>query len=92
VGVYCTGVALTVREYLMYYRGPGFLAVIPPPLPPPNKQVVSLFQSSCVSPVEFTDGRGGGKGEGAKLYDGEKPWSSIYHSILSAYSGMFLYS
>jgi hypothetical protein len=30
----------------MIYRGPGFLAV-------------SLSQSSCVSPVELTDGRGG---------------------------------
>ncbi len=56
------------REYWIIYRGPGFLAVFwfghsPRPLPPPaGEQVVSLSQSSCVSPVELTDGireRGG---------------------------------
>ncbi len=42
----------------------GFRA--PPPSPPPQHQVVSLSPSSCVSPVELTDGIGG---EGA--------WSQI---------------
>jgi hypothetical protein len=42
-------------------------------------QVVSLSRSSCVSPVELSDGRGG---RGAKSYDHEKAWSSINHSIL----------
>jgi hypothetical protein len=54
------------REYLIYYRGPGFLAVddlAPPPLS--REHVVSLSPSSCVSPVELTDGEGGGGG-GAK--------------------------
>ncbi len=45
---------------------------------------VSLTQSSCVSPVELTDGRGrAGRGGGeAKSYNIEKAWSSINHSIL----------
>jgi hypothetical protein len=54
------------REYLLSYRGTGFLAVVwfssfllpPPPLS--RQQVVSLSQSSCVSPVELTH-RGGGE-------------------------------
>jgi hypothetical protein len=46
----------------------------PPPLPPPPRcqQFVSLYQSSCVLPVELTAGRGGGARGGAKSYDGEK--------------------
>ncbi len=51
---------------LMYYRGTGFLAVVwvwplPPPLPPiSHQQVVSLSQTSCVSPVVLlTDGERG---------------------------------
>jgi hypothetical protein len=52
-----------------------------------RQQVVSLSQSSCVSPVELFDGRkdleGGG---GAKSYDGENAWPSINHSTLSGYS------
>ncbi len=32
----------------------------PLPLPTSRQQIVSLFQYSCVSPVEPTDGRGGG--------------------------------
>jgi hypothetical protein len=53
-------------------------------LPPPfsRQQVVSLSQSSCVSPVELTDGGAGGGG--AKVYDSEKARSSINYSILSA--------
>jgi len=31
-------------------------------LPLPRQQIVSLSQSSCVSPVQLTDGRGGGRG------------------------------
>ncbi len=45
------------------------------------QQNVSLSQSSCMSPVEPTDGRGGGTG--AKSYDGEKAWSSANNSMLS---------
>ncbi len=76
------------REHWLIYRGPGFLAVAwfgststPPPSPPPQ-QLVSPFQSSQ-SPVELTDGRGGGGGRGAKSNDIEKAWPSINHSILS---------
>ncbi len=48
----------------MINRGPGFLAVVwfdssPTPSPLSRQQVVSLSQSSCVSPIELTDGRGG---------------------------------
>jgi hypothetical protein len=60
----------------MIYRGPG----IPTPSPSP---VSKLSSSSCVSPVELTDGRRGGSGGGARSYDAEKAWSYIYHSILS---------
>jgi hypothetical protein len=41
-----------------------------------------------VSPVELTDGRGGGPG--AKSYDCEKAWSSIHHSILVERNVAFL--
>ncbi len=50
----------------MFYRGPGLLAVVwfglapsTPPSPPPLSKL-SLSQSSCVSPVELTYGRGRG--------------------------------
>ncbi len=54
---------LSPRQYWMIYRGPGFLSVewfgsSPAPFfPHSRQQVVSLSQSSCVSPVELTDGR-----------------------------------
>jgi hypothetical protein len=48
------------REYWKIYRGPGFLAVARfGSSPPPSVRKLSLFQSTCVSPVELTDGRGG---------------------------------
>ncbi len=50
------------------------------PLPPFRKNVVSLSQSSCVSPVQLIDGRGAG---GAKSYDDEKAWSSLNRLILA---------
>ncbi len=48
----------------MIYRGQGFLrsydsATRPSPYPLSSQQVVSLSQSSCVSPVELTDGKEG---------------------------------
>jgi hypothetical protein len=44
----------------------------------------SLFL--CVA-VELTEwGEGAGEEAGAKSYDGEKAWSSINHSILSAFT------
>ncbi len=60
---------------------------------PSRQQVVSLSQSSCVSPIELTDriaGREGGRG--AELYDGEKAWTSINHLILSGYNTFFISS
>jgi hypothetical protein len=59
----------------MIYRGPDFLAVVrfgssPSPIPSLSRQQdVSLSQSSCVSPVEFANGRGGGCLQGTKSYD-----------------------
>jgi hypothetical protein len=55
----------------MIYRGPDILAIFmiwllpPPPSPLSRQQIVSLSQSSYVSPaVELTDGKGGGGREG----------------------------
>jgi hypothetical protein len=67
---------------------PGFLARsynLAPPSPPPSRHQVDFFsQSSCVSPVELDDRRGGReKGGGAKSDDVKKAWLSINHSILS---------
>jgi hypothetical protein len=74
----------------MIYRGHAFSlsydSAFPPLLPPPrsHQQVVSLTRSSCASPIELTDWRGGGGGgERAKPYDGEKAWSYINNLILS---------
>jgi hypothetical protein len=55
------------------------------PLPPLSRQqLVSLSQSSYVSPVELTDGRDSdGDGRKAESYDCKKAWPSINHSILS---------
>ncbi len=50
---------------------------------------LSLFQSSCVSPVEFTDERGD-EGVWEEPNTGEKACFSISHSLLSAYR--FVYS
>jgi hypothetical protein len=62
---------------LSYYFAP------PHPLPLSRRQIVSLSQFSCVSPVEISDGREvEGGGWGAKSYDSEKAWSSLNHSIL----------
>jgi hypothetical protein len=54
-----------------------------------HQQVVSLSQSSCVSPIELPEGIGGGVGVGEeqKLYNREKAWQSINHSVLS---GLYL--
>ncbi len=61
--------SLLYREYWIIYRGPSFLAVVwfgssPIPYTPLfRQQVVSLSQSSCMSPGEDTKGSGGGVGE-----------------------------
>jgi hypothetical protein len=54
----------------------------PPPLPPiPSASCLSFSVFLCVT-SELTDGRGGGGWRGAKSYDREKAWPSIYHSLL----------
>ncbi len=60
-------------------------APCPPPPPLSLQQIVSLSQSSCVSPVQLTDGRRGGEGGrlGAESYDRKKAWASINCSLLS---------
>jgi hypothetical protein len=69
----------------MIFRGPGFLAVVLfSSYPLSGQQVVSLSQSTCVSPVQLTNGiRGEEGGKRAESYDDEKAWSSINHSRLS---------
>ncbi len=85
----------------MIYRRPSVLAVVwfgssPTPFPLSHQLVISLSQSSCVSPVELIDGGGGGGGggRGTKSYDREKAWPSIIHTILSGMKRWFeiLYS
>ncbi len=71
-----------------FIEDPAFLrsydSAPPPPLPHPP--VVSHHESSCVSPVDLADGRGGGGWPGAKSYDREKAGPSIY---ISQYSLMY---
>jgi hypothetical protein len=77
---------------MIYREGLAFLwsydlSPAPPLLSLSRQQVVSLSQSSCVSPVELSDGRGGRRGRGGgrgKSYDREEAWSTINNSILSA--------
>ncbi len=75
-------------EYWMIYRWLSYLAFvrfgsspITFPHPSPCQQVVSFSQSSFVSPVELTDGRGGEE-EGV----GEKPNQSIRPREIIQYS------
>jgi hypothetical protein len=83
-------IMVCLREYLMIYRGPGFLAELrtyysaqrpPPPPTLSHQQVASLSQSSCVSPVQLTDGREGGGGYGAESYYRKKAWPSKTSSM-----------
>ncbi len=76
------------RENWMFYGGPDFLGVVrfhssPPPLPS-----VRSTGDACTGRLRKRDnlmtGEGGEWGGGVKSYEGEKIWSSIYHSILSA--------
>ncbi len=71
---------VTRREYWMTYRGPGFLAVVRFGSSPTSS--VSLPIAICLSVFlcfvdrAYWQERGGGDGEGAKSYGGEKAWSS----------------
>jgi hypothetical protein len=72
----------------MIYRGPGFLAVVCLAPSPSCQQVISLSQSSCVSPVVLTDGtsRMRGVGEEPKYTTAKQPGSLqiIQYSLLFA--------
>jgi hypothetical protein len=76
------------REYWMIYRVLGFLVVIwfgsSPPLPRSSASCPFLSVFLSVAGRAHWRERGDGGGGGAKSYDGEKAWSSINHSILSA--------
>jgi len=80
------------REYCMIHRVPDLSPscdftdlASPPPLPLYPARKLSLFSLFLSLPVfrrsSLLMGEGGG---GAKLYDSEKAWSSVNHSILSA--------
>jgi hypothetical protein len=81
---------LEIREDWMIHRGPSFLAVFwfssTPCLRPLYLQHVSLSQSSCVSPVQLTDGGGreggGGGAESNGSYDRKKAWASFQSSLM----------
>ncbi len=86
----------------MIYRGPGFLAVArfgssTTPSPLSRRKVVSLSQSSCVSPVVLTHGKGGWEkvGEEPNHTTARKPGllSIIQYSLMQPKSGiLYLYS
>ncbi len=84
---------LEIREYWKIYRGTGFLSVVwygSSPAPSPSFLVskLSLFLSLLVCrQTSLPTGEGGGEWGWRRshitVYDGEKAWSSINHSILS---------
>ncbi len=51
---------------------------------PSSQQIGPLSLSFCVSPVQLTDGGGGG-GRGDENYDRKKAWASLNRTILSAH-------
>ncbi len=55
------------------------------PLPISSQQIVSLSQSSRVSPVEVTDRKGVWGGREAESYDRKKAWPSINCSMRSVF-------
>jgi len=72
-----------IKEYLMYYRGPGLLSInctirllLPTPLPSARPAAHRRAEKER----QLADGRGRRGREGAKLYDGEEAWSSMYGS------------
>jgi hypothetical protein len=77
------------REYWWFVDCQAFSRsydLAPPPSPPPPSAVskLGLLRTGGLSKKDnFADGRGGGGGQGAKSYDGDKVWSSVNHSILS---------
>jgi hypothetical protein len=60
-----------IRQCAVHYARPLLLLYL-------REQIVSRSQSSCVSLIQLTDGRGGGRG--AESYDRKKAWASINRS------------
>ncbi len=58
-----------VSESIEYIEGLADSAPRTPLSPLSPQQFVSLSQSACVSPVQLTEGTGGGVGRGAESYD-----------------------
>jgi hypothetical protein len=84
VVVFSSGVT-RVLNYLQRTRlsGRRIIRLLTHPLSTLSRQqIVSLSQSSCVSPVAFTDGRRGEGVSGAKSYDCEKAFPFINHSTV----------
>ncbi len=71
---------LFCREYWMIYGGPGFLAVVWFGSTPPSP--LSNLDRKTEKERQLAEERGWEVGEGAKSYNGENAWSSIYHSII----------
>jgi hypothetical protein len=75
---------VALKEYWIIYREPGFLAVVlfdsfPPPSP--VSKLDRRHTGRLLKRDNFLTGEGEGVGEGAKSYDGEKAWSSIFESF-----------
>jgi hypothetical protein len=86
----------------MIYKVPDFLAVVGfgsspiPPLPPGSPvrrpQVVSLSQSSCVSPGELTDGRRGGGSVGEEPNNTTAQNLALYKSFKTFWNLGYLHT
>jgi hypothetical protein len=79
-----------VREYLMIYRGPGFLDVVrfDPPLPP-NVGKLNLRHTGILRKRDnLLTGEWGGGGGGAKSYDGRETLV-LYKSFHTFWSTSF---
>jgi hypothetical protein len=87
----------------MIYRGPGFLLsydsvsrpTLPTMLPVPvptlyRQQVVSLSQSSFVSPVKLTDGRKGGRGRATRQIILRRENMALYESFNTLCNQVFI--
>ncbi len=80
------------REYLNGFlrtkpTRPSYdLAPPPPPSPLSRQQVVSHSQSSCVPPVELTDGRGGEGGRGVRSQTNHTTSRKLGHLQIIQYS------
>jgi hypothetical protein len=85
----------------MICRGPGFLLsydsvsrpTLPTMLPAPTlyrQQVVSLSQSSFVSPVELTDGRKGGRGRASRQIIRRRENMALHESFNTLCNQVFI--